>query len=268
METLYKDGLKSFGFCNHSLVPVRMEPSHRSEKCTELLFGELYTILESFEDWLHIRIIFDNYEGWMHKSSFYEIGEYEFRRLHELACSVSTEVVQLIENRSLQAWFPILLGSSFHGLSKKAFSAGEYEYFFEGMTEDIPQPGQRKKVLEMAMMYLHAPYSWGGRSPFGIDCSGLSQMTYKLAGVQLLRDSTQQASQGETINFISDARPGDLMFFDDEEGTITHVGILLPNGKIIHASGYVRIDHVDHQGIFNNETGKYSHKLRLIKKIL
>ena len=268
METLYKEEFNSFGFCNHSLVPVRTDPSHRSEMCNEILFGELYSVLESFEDWLHIRTTYDNYEGWINRASWYEIGENEFRRLHGLSCSISTEVVQLIENRSLQAWFPILIGSSFHGLDKKSFSAGEYEYFFEGSTENIPQAGQRNKVLEMSMMFLHAPYRWGGRTPFGIDCSGFTQMAYKLAGVQLLRDSGQQATQGETISFITDAKPGDLLFFDDEEGMITHTGILMPEDKIIHASGRVRIDKVDHQGIFNVETQQYSHKLRLIKKIL
>jgi hypothetical protein len=257
-----------FGFCHYSLIPVRSEPSHRAEMCTQLLFGELYAILESFEDWYHIRIIFDNYEGWINRSSVYPIGEDEFKRLEGLPCSVSTEVVQLIENRSLQAFFPILIGSSFHGLNDKAFTAGEYEYFFEGFTEAIPHDCTRDKIVEMSMMYLHAPYEWGGRSPFGIDCSGFTQMTYKIAGAQLLRDSTQQATQGETISFITDARPGDLLFFDDEEGMIRHVGILLPEGRIIHASGRVRVDRVDHQGIFNVETGQYSHKLRLIKKIL
>jgi len=117
-------------------------------------------------------------------------------------------------------------------------------------------------------MYLHAPYVWGGRSPFGIDCSGFTQMAYKIAGIQLLRDASQQATQGETISFISDARPGDLLFFDDEEGFITHTGILMPDSRVIHASGRVRVDKVDHQGIFDQESGKYTHKLRLIKKIL
>ena len=243
------------------MVPVRTEPSHRAELCTEMLFGELYSLLESFEEWLHIRTTYDNYEGWINRASYYEIGENEFRRLHSLPCSISTEVVQLIENRSLQAWFPILIGSSFHGLDKQSFSAGEYEYFFEGTTENIPQPGQRNKVLEMSMMYLNTPYRWGGRSPFGIDCSGFTQMSYKLAGVQLLRDSAQQALQGETISFITDAKPGDLLFFDDAEGAITHTGILLPEERIIHASGSVRIDKVDHEGIFNTDISQYTHKL-------
>jgi len=258
----------AFGFRHLSQVPVRTEPSHQSEMCTEMIFGDLFTVLESFEDFLHVRMSYDNYEGWINRSSFYGISQGEFKRLNDLPCHISTEIVQLIENRSIQAWFPVLIGSSMHGLQNKTFSAGEYEYFFEGLTDAIPQAGQRQKIVEMAMMYLHAPYCWGGRSPFGIDCSGLTQMTYKLAGIQLLRDSTQQATQGETISFITDAKPGDLLFFDDEEGAIMHVGILLPEGKLIHASGMVRIDKVDHQGIYNTEMGKYSHKLRLIKKIL
>ena len=263
-----QDGMKSFGFCHNSLIPVRYEPSHRAEMCTQILFGELYVILDAFEDWRHIRLVYDNYEGWINKSSVLEITEEEFRRLEALPCDVTTELVQLIENRSRHYYFPILMGSSLHGLQENAFSAGQDEYLFEGDTDRIPQDGNRKKVVEMAMMYLHSPYMWGGRSPFGIDCSGFTQMTYKIAGIQLLRDASQQASQGETISFISDAKAGDLLFFDDEEGMITHTGILLPDTKVIHASGKVRIDKVDHQGIFDLETGQYSHALRLIKKIL
>lgn len=258
----------SFGFCHISVIPVRAEPEHRSEMVTQLLFGELYVILDSVGDWVHIRIIFDNYEGWISTSSLIEISEKEFKRLQDLPCRVATEVVQLIENRSRQYYFPILIGSSFHGLEDNTFSAGNWEYFFEGDTDAIPQDSGRDKVVEMSIMYLHAPYVWGGRSPFGIDCSGFTQMAYKIAGIQLLRDASQQATQGETISFISDARPGDLLFFDDDEGFITHTGIFMPDNRVIHASGRVRIDKVDHQGIFDQESGQYTHKLRLIKKIL
>jgi len=235
---------------------------------TQLLFGELYVILDSIGDWIHIRIIFDNYEGWINTATLLEISEDEFTRLQGLPCRVSTEVVQLIENRSRQYYFPILIGSSFHGLEDNTFSAGDWEYFFEGDTDAIPQNSGREKVVEMSIMYLHAPYVWGGRSPFGIDCSGFTQMAYKIAGIQLLRDAAQQATQGETISFISDARPGDLLFFDDDEGLITHTGILMPDNRVIHASGRVRVDKVDHQGIFDPNSGHYTHQLRLIKKIL
>jgi len=118
------------------------------------------------------------------------------------------------------------------------------------------------------MMYLNAPYLWGGRSPFGIDCSGFTQVIYKLNGFKLPRDASQQATIGETLSFIEESESGDLAFFDNEEGNIIHVGIMLENNNIIHASGKVRIDKIDHQGIFNSETNTYSHRLRLIKKIL
>jgi cell wall-associated NlpC family hydrolase len=109
---------------------------------------------------------------------------------------------------------------------------------------------------------------WGGKSPFGIDCSGFTQVVYKLNGYKLPRDANQQVNLGEPLSFVEEAEAGDLAFFDNEEGRIVHVGILLNNQSIIHASGYVRVDKFDHYGIFNQDTGKYSHTLRVIKRLL
>ena len=117
-------------------------------------------------------------------------------------------------------------------------------------------------------MYLNTPYLWGGRSPFGIDCSGFTQMVYKINGISLKRDASEQAQEGETLSFIEESEAGDLVFFDDKEGNITHVGLLLEKHNIIHAYGTVRIDKIDQTGIFNSETQTHSHKLRLIKKIM
>ena len=121
-------------------------------------------------------------------------------------------------------------------------------------------------VVENAMFFQHAPYLWGGRTLFGIDCSGFVQIVFKLAGIKLLRDASQQALQGDTVHFLPEVQPGDVAFFDNEEGRIIHVGILLNNKEIIHASGQVRIDLIDDQGIFNVELNRYSHKLRIIKR--
>ena len=123
-------------------------------------------------------------------------------------------------------------------------------------------------MIKTAFSYLNAPYLWGGKTPFGIDCSGFSQMVYKLNGIQLKRDASQQAKQGATLSFIEESEPGDLAFFDNKEGAITHVGILLQDHRIIHAHGKVRIDLIDQTGIYNKEIQNHSHKLRMIKKII
>ena len=127
---------------------------------------------------------------------------------------------------------------------------------------------KKAKLLEIASLYLNAPYLWGGKTPFGIDCSGFTQLVYKLCGYSLLRDARDQATQGEVLSFIEESEPGDLAFFDNEEGSIVHVGIIMNDYNIIHAHGKVRIDTLDHSGIYNNDLNKHTHSLRYIKKII
>jgi gamma-D-glutamyl-L-lysine dipeptidyl-peptidase len=124
-----------------------------------------------------------------------------------------------------------------------------------------------ESLTDTALRFINSPYIWGGRIPSGIDCSGLTQLTYKIHGINIPRDSRQQSEVGETVNFITETRPGDLVFFDNR-GIITHVGMIFSAGLVIHASGRVRIDAIDHQGIFKQEIGGYSHHLRLIKRII
>ncbi len=126
----------------------------------------------------------------------------------------------------------------------------------------------RKFMVNQALMFFNAPYLWGGRSPFGIDCSGFSQIIYKMAGIKIPRDAKDQVHLGVAISFVEEALPGDLAFFDNDEGNITHVGIIWEKNKIIHASGQVRIDNVDQFGIFNVDTKRYSHKMRVMKRII
>jgi cell wall-associated NlpC family hydrolase len=171
-----------------------------------------------------------------------------------------------------------LMGSSLPGLEGQFFTINGENYVFEGPVSDSTQleeassPQERieakKGITEDAMLYLNSPYQWGGRSPFGIDCSGFAQMVYKLKKIKLLRDASQQATQGEVVNLLEEAEPGDLAFFDNEEGNITHVGILLDHFRVIHASGSVRIDSIDHEGIYDEKQGKYTHRLRLMKRIV
>jgi len=121
-------------------------------------------------------------------------------------------------------------------------------------------------VRETAFAYLDVPYIWGGKSKFGIDCSGFCQQVYKAFGIRLPRDAYQQAALGEVVGFLQEVQCGDLAFFDNEEGKITHVGMMLSSQEIIHASGKVRIDKIDNQGIINVDTGARTHRLRIIKR--
>ena len=131
-----------------------------------------------------------------------------------------------------------------------------------------PDPCPLTPMLSFALRFLRAPYLWGGRTPAGIDCSGFTQLIYKSIGVLIPRDASQQVELGNALDFASEAQIGDLAFFQNEEGRIVHVGMVCALGKIIHASGQVRIDKLDDTGIFNADKGQYSHHLRIIKRIL
>jgi hypothetical protein len=258
-----------FGICLLSIIPVRAEANDRSEMTTQLLFGDLVVIEEVENNWFKIRIVFDNYEGWVDRKQIVMLEEDEFHELSHLPARYSTDIVEIVNCVDQNSFMPILFGASIRKINNKGyFQLAGSPFKYEGGLTNPDQQLSRNSILENAMTYLNAPYLWGGKSPFGIDCSGFTQMVFKVSGVRLLRDASQQAGQGDTINFIDEAQAGDLIFFDDDEGNIIHVGIMYHDQKIIHASGKVRLDSIDHQGIFNWDLKKYTHKLRLIKRIL
>lgn len=256
----------SHGICHLSVIPVRAENAHRSEQISQLLFGETFTIIEELNDWLRIRCACDGYEGFIQRSQSSNLSLIEFNELERNKPFLCYDLVQVLVNH--QSITSILLGSRLPWFRSGACRIGTHNFNFEGSARqpDI-QLFNGRTVVENAFMYLNAPYLWGGRSPFGIDCSGLSQMAFKLSGIQLKRDAWMQAENGETIHLLDETQPGDLAFFDNAEGKITHVGILTAKNRIIHASGQVRVDSIDHQGIFNTDLRKYTHNLRLIKRI-
>jgi len=258
----------TFGICNVSIMPLRVEADDRSEMVSQVLFGETLDVLEMRSNWARVRVATDHYEGWVDPKQFALIDDAELNRINKAKLFYTVDLVQILTHIKTKQMIPLVMGSHLPGLKEGKISIAGEQYLFDASSiQSIVKP-TRKRVLENAMMYINAPYLWGGKSPFGIDCSGFSQSVYKISGISLNRDASQQALQGETLNFITDALAGDLAFFDNEEGHITHVGILLGDNKIIHASGKVRIDAIDHQGIFNVDTRRYSHKLRIIKSYI
>ncbi len=247
-----------YGICNLSLIPLRLEPSDKSELVSQLLYGDLFKLLEKRKNWSKVRLTFDDYEGFVDNKQFKEISKEDYLNIHKNSQIYSTDLVEFIQDEYNQL-LPVVLGSSLSGLSF-------LKHQFDGNSNSGIKP--KSSLIKTASLYMNTPYLWGGKSPFGIDCSGFTQMVYKINGYKLLRDASQQAAQGEVLSFIEESEPGDLAFFDDSEGEIIHVGIILENNYIIHAHGSVRIDRLDQSGIYNLEQNKHTHKLRVIKKII
>ena len=252
-----------FGICNLAIIPLRLEPSDKSEIVSQVLFGEHFEIMEQLKQWSKIKMQFDNYEGWVDSKQYKIISETNYNQLSKEAIILNGDLVDYITDHN-NLLIPIPLGASISFLSNTEINTANYN--FEGTKISGVKP--KSELIRTAFMYLNAPYLWGGKNPFGIDCSGFTQMVYKLNGYKLLRDASQQAKQGEALSFIEESEPGDLAFFDNDEGNIIHVGIIMEDNYIIHASGKVRIDRLDHLGIYNAETNKHTHKLRVIKKII
>lgn len=256
------------GICLLSIIPCRKEPASTSEMVTQLLFGEQYTVVEQADEWIKILTSYDQYGCWISKKQYHKLSEQAFKDLKKEATVYSSELVQVITDKTTQTSFPITIGATLPFLKHNRLQFDACEYSFEGLPTNRLDKKTAKDLISTAFLFLNAPYLWGGKSPFGIDCSGFTQLVYKLNSFILPRDADQQVEKGNALTFVEEAEAGDLAFFDNEDGKIVHVGILLSNEQIIHASGCVRIDRFDHYGIFNGETKKYSHTLRIIKRVL
>ncbi|MGA9324776.1 MAG: C40 family peptidase [Salegentibacter sp.] len=247
-----------YGICHLSIVPLRASASDQSEMVSQLLYGEHFKILEERANWSHIRTAFDGYESWVSNKQFLKTDEETYLRMNQEPLRLSADLLEYITDQNGQL-MPVPMGAVVN-------PSTVFGHIYEGVS--VTGIKQKGNLINTALLYLNTPYMWGGKSPFGIDCSGLTQMVYKMNGYSLKRNSAEQAKQGEPLSFIEESEPGDLAFFDDREGVINHVGIVMQDNYIIHVDGKVRIDRIDHSGIFNAGLRRHTHQLRVIKKII
>ena len=237
----------SFGICDLSVIPIRKEGSHSSEMVSQLLFNELYEKLDEIPSWTLIRTEIDHYEGWIQSKQHHPISDQEY-------LEVKAKKWHVVDH-------PVL------NYGGKHLSIGTLMYESGACIREVPDSFSPTLMLEFAQKMLDTPYLWGGRSLFGIDCSGFVQLCARAAGKLRPRDATEQAKEGELVYFLPEIQPGDLAFFGNESGQIIHVGMMLDTQRIIHSSGKVRIDYLDQTGIFNTESKEHTHRLVAIKRI-
>lgn len=253
----------NIGICNLSAIPLRATNSHRSEMVNQVLFAERFEILLEEKEWVYIRMFDIDYEGWLQRGQFVCLPENNFRAASEddslvvdiagATAFVDDQKVRLFPGTKISAQ-----------LLQKQYP--DFPYRIEGNLRTPSVTDFETELPKLIDYYYNSPYLWGGRIQAGIDCSGLSQTIYTHFGIQLPRDAYQQAEKGKVVDFLPEIKPGDLAFFDNEEGRITHVGIMIDAQTIFHASVNVRIDKMDSEGIFNKEQNRYTHKLRIVKR--
>ena len=241
-------------------TPIRKEPDHRSEQVSQLLFGESAEIVDTKAEWLLVKSNFDNYTGWVEEGAI-QVADPAFLSVKKIIISepliriAHKDVVMIIPGG---AELPQPDPEGFFQFGQKHWCITNYV-----KEEKI---SSSNSIVTTAMKFINAPYLWGGRNVFGIDCSGFTQLVYKIHSFPLPRDARDQANIGDPVLSLSEAKPGDLLFFNIKEGLISHTGILLDDERIIHASKWVRTDKVDEKGIFKPENKKYTHQLSSIRR--
>jgi hypothetical protein len=251
-----------YGICNLAAIPLRAEPNERSEQISQVLFGEAFEITEWTDNWVEIITAIDNYKGWISRIQFVMLGHMAFKKLQDTPPPLTYHPITQAWKIKDDSVFYLPAGSSL------SFLAGTTCHIGGERFEIIGEIGKSESLDLIAKSFINTPYLWGGRTHFGIDCSGFTQAVFRMKGISIHRDSGLQAQQGTVVNSLAKAEQGDLAFFDNAEGRITHVGILLNDGHIIHASGKVKIDTIEDKGIYSEEFKRYTHKLCLIKRYL
>ena len=258
----------TYGICNLSAIALRKEGRHGSEMVSQLLYNETYRVMDRTKEWVLVRtghglspLQEDHlsalrqaqdseaypYDGWIQAKQFCEINEEVYNNLKGKKTYLINKPIVEYKSKFLTMGTPL------------------YEPYLDAI--EMPTEFHPEMMVSYAKMLLDAPYLWGGRTAMGMDCSGLVQVCARMCGLLLPRDSSQQVKEGELVYFLQETRPGDLAFFGEEDGHITHVGIVMDNEQIIHCSGQVRIDYLDQTGIFNKERNEHTHRLQAIKRI-
>jgi gamma-D-glutamyl-L-lysine dipeptidyl-peptidase len=255
----------SSGICMVALIPVRKAPQEQSEMTNQLLFGEYYHIEELMDKWLKVKTRFDPYSGWIDRKFFREAG-LEINTENQVQPVLYSKIAEIEMQDGSTQLIPSGSNLPYYDQAAREIRIGKQKFRIRPLFGEILLP-ESQKVYETAVQFMNTPYLWGGRSVFGFDCSGFIQIVLKIHGISISRNTMQQVKAGNGIQSLKNAVPGDLAFFCNDTGRINHVGMVLADNQIIHCSGWVRVDLLDDEGIFNRETGVYTHRLKVLRRV-
>lgn len=280
------------GISLHSVVPVRTEARETAEMSTQILFAEQCEILAEQARWYQVRLCQDGQEGWVDKKMLTPLSADEEQKLPAEATAMVLMPMAYAVSENNGQTIPLTAGTRLCN-----YKDGRFELLGVGFRIDpsmvltAPLPLDEPHLLQAVRFFLNIPYLWGGKNAMGMDCSGFTQVVLSLFGKHLLRNASEQATQGTEVSRLEDAQAGDLAFFckpqtnhannetnetnanNGAHAPITHVGILIDKQRIIHCSGRVKVEKIDATGIFSIEQadaqhpqGQYTHQLLSIRR--
>ncbi len=253
----------------HSVVPVRTESREGAEQSTQMIFGELCTVLEQKPRWDRVKLNLDGQEGWVDEKMITPMSDDEYRSYFEALSSAAMVVFPMAYAVSENNGQTIPLTA---GTRLTHYKDGRFEVLGVGFRIDPslvrvqPYEMNQENLLQAVRFFLNIPYLWGEKNAMGMDCSGFTQTVMGLFGKHLLRNASEQVTQGEAVASLKEAQAGDLVFFDHEDGKISHVGIVIDSERVIHCSGRVKVEKLDETGIYSAEKGEYTHNLVAIRR--
>ena len=241
----------------HSIVPVRAEASEESEQLTQLIFGETCTILEEKPRWKRVKSDLDGQTGWVDFKMITAMSPAEYRnyapRWQKTTARVCFPVAFAVSGNNGQT-IPLSMGTRLPDYRDGQFSVLGVPFRIQpDMVTPEALEMNAENLMRVTRFMLNVPYLWGGKNALGMDCSGFTQIVHSLFGHNLLRNAREQITQGRKISSLRSVKPGDLAFFDHEDGRITHVGLLLDSQRIMHCSGRIKIERIDQSGIWSVE---------------